>query len=318
MKNPVHYAEFEFRPTYSWSKKGAKRMYEAKQQPFFLSSHMLNQVLYEDCIQGMQKIPSNIIDLVIADPPFGISFSGLDLGYNRKKELVIKGYNEIAVENYSKFTAKWVSQLPRLLREHASVWVFSGWNNLEYILTEFRKNDFELIEHIIWKYSFGKFSKRQFVKSHYHLLRFSVDSKNCFFNLIEWYPEDVWYIKKDYAPGKKKNGTKLPEEILRKILRFSSKPGDFVLDPFMGNGTTGRVCKKEFRHFIGFEINPNAKPIIDEALNIIPGESYIPDIDQIPSIQELAQRKGYRKAFKKYCKDHNLVPSQILENEVIN
>ncbi|NHI94467.1 MAG: hypothetical protein EAX96_18395 [Candidatus Lokiarchaeota archaeon] len=78
----------------------------------------------------MKQFPENVIDLIIADPPFGIKFDGKGSQYNRDSDLVIDGYNEIA-ENYDQFMVEWVSQLPRIMKETASAFIFSGWTNLK-------------------------------------------------------------------------------------------------------------------------------------------------------------------------------------------
>ena len=122
---------------------------------------------------------------------------------------------------------------------------------------------FSTINHIIWKYQFRVFTKTKFVTSHYHILFVVKNPKKYYFNKIDHYPEDVWEIKREYLPGKKKNSTKLPDLLVEKLIKYSSKENDLVLDPFMGNGTTATSCVKLCRNYVGFEINPQAKGIID-------------------------------------------------------
>ena len=87
--------------------------------------------------------------------------------------------------------------------------------------------------------------------------------KKYYFNKIERYPEDVWEIKREYLPGEKKNSTKLPDKVIEKLILYSSKENDVVLDPFIGNGTTAVACIRLNRAYIGFEINPLAREIIE-------------------------------------------------------
>jgi site-specific DNA-methyltransferase (adenine-specific) len=82
------------------------------------------------------------------------------------------------------------------------------------------------------------------------------NDKSYKFNKIEHYPEDVWIINREYWTGKIKTPTKLPIELVKKILLFSSDEGDLVLDPFLGSGTVAVVAKMLGRHFLGFEIVP--------------------------------------------------------------
>jgi len=91
------------------------------------------------------------------------------------------------------------------------------------------------------------------------------------------YPLDVWEINRTYRRGEAKNATKLPDELVQRCIDFCTRPGDVVLDPFMGNGTTAFVAKASFRHYVGFEINKSMKPVIDANISAVrPGELYTP------------------------------------------
>jgi site-specific DNA-methyltransferase (adenine-specific) len=100
------------------------------------------------------------------------------------------------------------------------------------------------------------------------------DPKRYTFNKVEHYPEDVWDIKREYWKGRKKTPTKLPSEIVRKILRFSSNPDDIVLDPFLGSGTVAVTAKEMGRHFIGFEVVEDYLSFANERLSATVWKSY--------------------------------------------
>jgi len=279
-------AQLQFEPDYDWEIKEAEKMYNDYNIEFKES----NKIIYKDCISGINELPTESIDLIIADPPFGIEFDSMESIYNRKSEFVIEGYSEIK-EDYDVFTLKWISGLPRIMKDTASVFIFSGWTNLNDVLTALKKAKLEVINHIIWKYQFGVFTKRKFVTSHYHIL-FAVKNKSkYFFNKFENYPLDVWDIPRNYMPGQKKNITKLPEDVVIRIIDFCSKPGDLILDPFMGNGTTAVCAKLTYRHFLGFEINEKMKEIINDNLsNAKLGERYRPYYTFMPSLEELIEK----------------------------
>ncbi|MHA1649623.1 MAG: DNA-methyltransferase [Candidatus Helarchaeota archaeon] len=227
----------------------------------------INTIYYEDCIEGMRnRIGEGSIDLIIADPPFGIDFHKMGNQYNRKAEYVVRGYNEIASEDYYEFMWQWLKEAHRVLKDTGSCYIISGWTNLKDVLNAIDDVNLHIINHIIWKYQFGVFTKRKFVTSHYHILFTVKHPKKYYFNKIEHYPEDVWVIKRPYRPGKEKNSTKLPEALVEKLILYSSREGDLVLDPFMGNGTTAVVCVKTHRYYIGFEINPDCQRIIDQEI----------------------------------------------------
>ena len=230
----------------------------------------LNNIYNCDCIQGMNSVPKNKIDLVITDPPFAINFRAKKANYNRKQSRVLEGYNEISPENYYDFTLEWMSQVHRILKESGSMYLFSGWNNLKEILMAIDDVGFHIVNHIIWKYQFGVVTKNKYVTSHYHCLyvckndkkrkffpfkRFSKDAKSEDGHSLHYKDkEDVWEIKREYWTGDKKTPTKLPAEIIEKILFYSSKKNDIVLDPFLGSGQVAMVSKMHGRQFCGFEI----------------------------------------------------------------
>ena len=230
----------------------------------------MNKIYNQDCIDGMKTIPDGKIDLVVTDPPFAINFKAKKANYNRTSSRVLSGYNEITKENYYEFTLNWMSQCFRILKESGGMYVFSGWNNLADILNAIEEIGFITVNHIIWKYQFGVVTNRKFVTSHYHCLyickndkkrkffpyeRFSKEEKNNQGRSLHYKDkEDVWEIKREYWTGDEKTPTKLPAEIIKKILQYSSEEGDLVFDPFLGSGQTAVVSKLLKRNYIGFEI----------------------------------------------------------------
>ncbi len=291
-------AAMKFRPRPDWLIPKAQEMCDnrIREVPGF----GIDKVHYEDCIAGMQRMPKKCVDLIIADPPFGIDFSGKDAMYNRKSNLVIDGYHEVGNE-YRSFSVDWISELPRIMKDDASAYVFSGWNNLEHVLAAARLAGLTLLNQIIWQYQFGVFTRTKYVTSHYNVLLLVKDLEKYYYHKIEHYPLDVWEIPRRYRRGKEKNGTVLPVEVVRKCIDFSSKPGDLVFDPFMGNGTTAVVAKENFRHFLGFELNENLRDLITENLNATTvGKEYTPYASRLPTPEDL--KKKYPRAYKIYMK----------------
>jgi site-specific DNA-methyltransferase (adenine-specific) len=213
--------------------------------------------LYEgDALTLLPKVPDGTIDLIVTDPPFAIDFRAQRLNYNRTGSNVLEGYREIAEEEYGEFTWQWIAEAERVLTPTGSMYIFSGWNRLRDILEGIDEAGLTTINHLIWKYQFGVFTKKKYVTSHYHILFVVKDPKRYTFNKIDHYPEDVWVIKREYWKGRKKTPTKLPSELVKKILCYSSNSGDLVLDPFLGSGTVAVVAQKEGRHYLGFEVVP--------------------------------------------------------------
>ena len=249
-------------------------------KPFFrpelnyaMFSDISNRIFNEDCIAGMaQHLPDACVDLVITDPPFGIGFQAKRGNYNRKGNRVLDGYNEVKGGDYLEFTRAWLAQVRRVLKPEGSLYIFSGWNYLKELLIVLDEQRFTLVNHLIWKYQFGLVTTRKFVTSHYHILFAGIDEKKRRFYPYSRFDkdersdnggsahyrdkEDVWNIPREYWNGDVKTPTKLPAEIIRKILAYSSQPGDLVLDPFLGSGQVAVVSQLEGRRYLGFEIVP--------------------------------------------------------------
>lgn len=231
-----------------------------------------NVIKLGDSIELMKKAPENIADLVIADPPFGIGLSSKKSNYNRKGSLVAQHYNEISEKDYYSFTFRWLYEVKRLMKESATIYLFSGWNNLRHVLNALDEHGFKTINHIIWKYQFGVYTRKKYVTSHYHIIYAALNPKLVELNTYARFGkhdhdknggslnyqdrEDVWLIKRPYAPGEIKNATKLPRELIKKIILYSSKKGELVLDPFMGEGTVPLVSILKNRDYLAYEINP--------------------------------------------------------------
>jgi site-specific DNA-methyltransferase (adenine-specific) len=220
-----------------------------------------------DALVLLPQVPDGSVDLIITDPPFAIDFRAQRLNYNRTGSNVLEGYREIAEEEYGEFTKRWIAEAERVLAPAGSMYIFSGWNRLRDILEGIDEAGLTTINHIIWKYQFGVFTKKKYVTSHYHILFVAKDPKRYTFNKVEHYPEDVWVINREYWKGRKKTPTKLPPELVKKILSYSSNPGDLVFDPFLGSGTVAVVAQKEGRHFLGFEVVPEYCAFARESLS---------------------------------------------------
>jgi site-specific DNA-methyltransferase (adenine-specific) len=278
-------AAASFKPTQDWSVEEARKMFDAAKFP-----RKVDEVSYEECVSGMQKLPDASIALVIADPPFGLRFSGKESIYNRDSRYVSEGYREVG-EEYEEFSNKWIGEIPRILKDSGSAWIFSGWTHIGEILNAVKKSKLTVTNHIIWRYQFGVFTSRKFVTSHYHLL-FLTKSQDYYFNKILHYPQDVWDINRTYRQGEVKNGTKLPERLITRCIDFTSRPGDLILDPFMGNGTTAVAALGTFRHFIGFEVNRNMESVISRNLQMVKlGEFYTPYSSREDELVTRARKK---------------------------
>jgi len=209
-------------------------------------------------------------DLVFADPPFGIGFKGNLQTYHRTPDAL--SYVEVPVEEYPDFIRSLLKWSYSALKNSGSMWLLSGWNNLRIVLDAVDEVGFIQLNHCIWKYQFGVFTKRRFTTSHYHLLLLVKDVEDYTFNKPKHYAEDVWEdlweIKRPYKHGEKTAGNELPDKLLEKCICTSSNKGDLVVDPVLGSGTTMRACLKMGRKCIGIEINPDLEVRIRTRLGL--------------------------------------------------
>ncbi len=275
-----------------------------------------------DCISGaVTHIPDNSIDLIITDPPYGINGDKLQKHYNRNEEFVIEGYVEIPQIEYADFSLKWITQAERVLKPGGSIYIVSGYTNLIDILNALRQTDLKEINHIIWKYNFGVFTRQKYISSHYHILFYEKPGGRRTFNLESRFGlvekteegrshnnadrEDVWIINREYKPGQIKNKNELPMKLLTKMIQYSSNEGDLVGDFFLGGFSTAKVAIGLNRRVIGFEISEamyDAKII--EMEKIIPGQLISnlrsPSIKEIKNLGQSWTEEDYVKLTKRF------------------
>ncbi len=241
----------------------------------------INQIYNMDCIQGLDQVEKNSVDLLLTDPPFGINFHKVGTQYNRKQKELGLMYHEISTDDYYEFTLNWITKCHEAMKSDASGFIFSGWNHLGDILNALTELEFRIINHIIWKYQFGVFTKKRFVTSHYHILYFTKlgvkDDKLRTFNRVPEYSsspgklyfEDVWRIKRDYQKGGDKTPTRLPLAITDKCIRMASNEGDTILEPFLGSGSVVLSAIKFNRNYIGFEISDRIYQIAEKRIKTL-------------------------------------------------
>jgi site-specific DNA-methyltransferase (adenine-specific) len=225
-----------------------------------------------DCIGGAKKyLKDGSVDLIVCDPPYGINGDKLDKHYKRNENPVIDGYVEVPTNQYAEFSLNWIKEAERILKPGGSMYIVSGYTNLRHILNALAETKLQEVNHIIWKYNFGVYTKQKYISSHYHILFYTKTGGKRTFNTYAFFGdnakspnggslnyldrEDVWVINKKYKPNQVKNKNELPEALLKKIILYSSNPGDTVCDFFLGGFSTARVAVKLGRNSCGFELN---------------------------------------------------------------
>jgi DNA modification methylase len=221
------------------------------------------------------------VDLLIADPPFAIDEKRLARFYTKYPDRVIPGY-VFAPEDYSRFCLAWTVQAYRVLKEHGSMYVVSGWSQGHIVQSTLMKIGFVLINEIIYQYDFPIVAKHKFNSAHcriYYCKKHKHSkptfNKHCRYAITDKDEQgkslhyrdmsSVWYFKQEPRRGTLKHLTKLPDALVHKILAYSSHENNVVADFFLGSGTTAIQAHTMKRQVIGFEKNPKAfQHIIDQ------------------------------------------------------
>lgn len=224
-----------------------------------------------NAVDFIKTLQDKSIQCIICDPPFGLGEDTFDKHYARETSNVIAGYQTAPKDSklYEEWAKTWISEIPRVLKSDGTFYIVCAWNHVCDIELAIRSTSLSVLNHIIWKFNFGVHTTQKFVSSHCHILRCGF-SKPAFYNRAYFNEtektsdghnaqyadmEDVWTIPKEFSHGQKKNVNKLPDALVRKMILYSSKPGDLVADFFLGNFTTAYVSRKEGRKFVGCEIN---------------------------------------------------------------
>ncbi len=253
----------------------------------------LDRVLIGDCVAEMGKLPPRSVDVIFADPPYNLQLAGeLHRPNNTRVEGVDAAWDRFAEsENdplasfsaYDAFTREWLTAARRILKNDGSIWVIGSYHNIFRVGTSLQDLGFWVLNDIVWRKTnpMPNFRGTRFTNAHETMIWCSKarDAKGITFNYeaMKSLNDDVqmrsdWTLPLCTGPerikrnGKKAHPTQKPESLLFRVLLASTNPGDVVLDPFLGTGTTAAVAKKMGRHFIGIERDPGYADIAHERI----------------------------------------------------
>jgi modification methylase len=234
----------------------------------------VNRVLVGDCLKELGKLPSASVDLVFADPPYNLQLAGDLL---RPNNTVVAGVDEAwdkfaSFADYDRFSQAWLGQCRRLLKPDGAIWVIGSYHNIFRVGAVLQDLGFWIQNDIIWRKSnpMPNFRGRRFTNAHETLIWAARDAKSrptFNYEAMKALNDDLqmrsdWLFPicagperlKDGA-GRKAHPTQKPEALLTRVLLASTQPGDLVLDPFLGTGTTGAVARRLGRRWLGIEKN---------------------------------------------------------------
>ena len=244
-------------------------MTNTKQNPNKLP---LNRILVGDCIEHMNSLPAESVDLVFADPPYNLQLSGdLERPNNTKVDGVEAAWDKFAgFAEYDRFTHAWLAAAKRVLKKDGTLWVIGSYHNIYRVGATLQDLGYWILNDIIWVKTnpMPNFRGKRFTNAHESMIwcSKSKDARYTFnYEAMKALNEDL-QMRSDWvaslctgherlknSAGKKVHPTQKPESILHRVILSSSNTGDVVLDPFFGTGTSGAVAKKLHRNFIGIE-----------------------------------------------------------------
>jgi modification methylase len=235
----------------------------------------LDQVLRGEAVTMMRMLPPASVHCVFADPPYNLQLNGL---LRRPDDSLVDGVDEewdrfTDYAAYDAFTREWLTECRRLLRKDGTLWVIGAYHNIFRIGAILQDLGFWILNDVIWRKAnpMPNFRGRRFTNAHETLIWAAPgrDSRHKFnYQAMKALNDDVqmrsdWYLplctgaeRLRNAHGLKLHPTQKPESLLHRVLVSSTSPGDIVLDPFLGTGTTAVVAKRLGRRFIGIERHP--------------------------------------------------------------
>jgi DNA modification methylase len=231
----------------------------------------LNQILQGDCVEILNSLPGNSVDLVFADPPYNLQLQNdLYRPDSSKVDAVTDKWDKFSsFSDYDRFTSEWLHAARRVLKDTGTIWVIGSYHNIFRVGAIMQDLDFWILNDIVWLKTnpMPNFRGVRFTNAHETIIwaQKKKGSKYTFNHRSMKALNDDLQMRSDWVlplatggerikvNGTKAHSTQKPESLLYRVILSSSNAGDVVLDPFFGSGTTGAVAKKLGRNFIGIE-----------------------------------------------------------------
>ncbi|MEK9677347.1 MAG: site-specific DNA-methyltransferase [Rhodospirillaceae bacterium] len=230
-----------------------------------------NRILEGDCIEAMQSLSDGSVDVIFADPPYNLQLDGELLRPNNSLvDGVDNDWDQFdSFAEYDSFSKAWLQEAYRVLKDDGTLWVIGSYHNIFRIGSQLQDLGFWILNDVIWRKTnpMPNFRGKRFTNAHETLIWCSKGPKAKYkfnYEAMKALNEDLqmrsdWLLpicsggERLKKNGKKAHPTQKPESLLYRVVLASTDPGDVILDPFFGSGTTGAVAKKLGRGYIGIE-----------------------------------------------------------------
>jgi modification methylase len=230
-------------------------------------------IIHGECIEELKKLPCGSVDLVFADPPYNLQLGGdLLRPDNSKVDAVDDDWDQFAsFEHYDRFTREWLAECRRVLKDDGAIWVIGSYHNIFRVGSALQDLGFWLLNDVVWRKSnpMPNFKGTRFANAHETLIwaAKSRGARRYTFNYdaLKTANDDI-QMRSDWTlplctgeerlkdeTGAKAHPTQKPEALLHRVILASTRPGDLILDPFFGTGTTGAAARRLGRHYVGIE-----------------------------------------------------------------
>ena len=232
-----------------------------------------NQILHGDCVERMNELPEASVDMVFADPPYNLQLRGELYRPNRTKvEAVTDGWDRFeSFEAYDAFSRDWLNACRRVLKPDGTIWVIGSYHNIFRVGKIMQDIGYWILNDVIWIKTnpMPNFRGVRFTNAHETLIWAATDREARYtfnhqdmkgLNDDKQMRSDWWLMpltpqeeRVRDSDGAKGHSTQKPEALLYRAILAATRPGDLVLDPFFGSGTTGAVAKALHRRWMGIE-----------------------------------------------------------------
>ncbi|WP_445681060.1 site-specific DNA-methyltransferase [Radicibacter daui] len=284
-----------------------------------------NTILLGDCIEAMRSMPAGSVDMVFADPPYNLQLGGeLFRPNNSRVDGVEDAWDRFAdFATYDKFTRDWLSAAHHALKDDGSLWVIGSYHNIFRVGSILQDLGFWILNDIVWRKTnpMPNFRGRRFTNAHETLIWAAKDKDARYqfnYEAMKSLNDDLqmrsdWVIplctgaeRLKNEQGQKAHPTQKPEALLYRVILSSTKPGDLIVDPFFGTGTTGAVAKKLGRRWIGIE---REKDYVDIARQRL---ASTPDAMDTDALKLVSKRQAPRIPFGSLLERGLLEPGTTL------
>ncbi|MBL8153972.1 MAG: site-specific DNA-methyltransferase [Anaerolineae bacterium] len=244
--------------------------HKAQHQPL-----KLDHIYAGDCIEVLRSLPEGSVDLIFADPPYNLQLQNTLLRPNLTVVDAVDDawdqFDDFAA--YDRFTHDWLSACRRVLKDTGTLWVIGSYHNIYRVGAILQDLGYWILNDVVWVKSnpLPQFKGVRFTNAHETLIwcKKSQAQKRYTFNYQAMKQmNEAKQMRSDWliplcrgkerlsVNGQKVHATQKPEALLYRVILSSSNPGDVILDPFFGTGTSGAVARKLGRHYIGIERDP--------------------------------------------------------------